>query len=336
VAGSWQKRARAWADICLAAAVWSAIAMAAVLIASQLFGWDGNELLAGMQALTPYVVLLLVPTTALAQLRRRHVAGVTSSVLGVAGLTLLAPIVFTDGPDAARDTQGVDVASVNLLYTNPDVDAVADLLVDRDADVIVFTEYTEGHHARLLDASLASSYPHRVVRPGPEALGVAVWSRLELDVRPGPPTVNHNVDVLVDGPDGPFRLLAVHTPTPVYDFRPWLDDLATIGEAAQGTPSTPTLVIGDFNASYWHPAFRQILDRGFTDAHIATGDGFSSSWPAGGALPAFVRLDHALTGFGLVPTWVDDFPIPGSDHTGFEVTVAPARAAAPGTLARGG
>jgi endonuclease/exonuclease/phosphatase (EEP) superfamily protein YafD len=307
-----------------------------VLIASQLFGWHGNELLAGIQALTPYVVLLLAPTTALALLLRRHVAGVTSSVLGVAGLALVAPVVFADGPDAAQGARGVEVASVNLLYTNPDVDAVADLLVDRDADVIVFTEYTEEHHARLLDSALVSSYPHRLVRPGPAALGVAVWSRLELDVRDGPATVNHNVDVLVDGPDRPFRLLGVHTPTPVYDFQPWLDDLATIEEAAHGRPSIPTLVIGDFNASYWHPAFRRILDHGFTDAHIAAGDGFSSSWPAGAAVPAFVRLDHALTGFGLVSTSVDDFPIPGSDHTGFEVTVAPTRAAAPGTLAHGG
>ena len=336
MARSWKERSRAWARTCLAAAVWAVIATGAVLVASQLLGWRGNALLASIQALTPYVVLLLALITALTLFLRRHLASVASSLLGVVGLALVAPVVFADGPAAAPGAEGVEVVSVNLLYTNPDVDAVADLLVDRDADVVVFTEYTEEHHARLVDSALALGYTHRLVRPGPGALGVAVWSRLELDARAGPPTVNHSVDVLVDGPDGAFRLLGVHTPTPVYDFHPWLDDLSTIEEAAGAAPSLPTLVIGDFNASYWHPAFRQILDVGFTDAHIAAGEAFSGSWPAGGAVPAFVRLDHALTGFGLVSTSVDDFPIPGSDHTGFEVTVAPARAAAPGTLARGG
>jgi hypothetical protein len=38
-----------------------------------------------------------------------------------------------------------------------------------------------------------------------------------------------------------------------------------------------------------------------------------------------VRLDHALTAGGLVSTDVDDFHVPGSDHRGLVVTVAPAR-----------
>jgi hypothetical protein len=38
-----------------------------------------------------------------------------------------------------------------------------------------------------------------------------------------------------------------------------------------------------------------------------------------------VRLDHALTVGGLVSADVVDFEIPGSDHRGLMVTVAPAR-----------
>ena len=85
------------------------------------------------------------------------------------------------------------------------------------------------------------------------------------------------------------------------------------------------MVVGDFNASFWHPDFRALLDDGFTDAHIAAGKGFSASWPTDRWYPPFVRLDHALTTDSLVSTDVEDFDIAGSDHRGFVVTVAPAR-----------
>ncbi len=83
-------------------------------------------------------------------------------------------------------------------------------------------------------------------------------------------------------------------------------------------------MIGDFNASYWHPAFRDLLRQGLTDAHMALGKGWSTSWPTDEFIPPFVRLDHTLTGNGLVSTDVDDFRLTGSDHAAFVVTVKPA------------
>jgi endonuclease/exonuclease/phosphatase (EEP) superfamily protein YafD len=119
-------------------------------------------------------------------------------------------------------------------------------------------------------------------------------------------------------------VVAMHVPTPLVAFEAWRRDLHTaeqIGRDATG----PTMVIGDFNATYWHPDFRRLLDAGFVDAHTASGQGFSTSWPTDSLVPPFVRLDHALTIGGLVATEVDDFEIPGSDHRGFVVTVSPAR-----------
>ena len=128
----------------------------------------------------------------------------------------------------------------------------------------------------------------------------------------------------MDGPDGPIRLLGVHPPTPISFFDGWVDDLATFGGLGANAQQ-PTLIIGDFNASYWHPSFRDLLGEGFTNAHTAHGRGFSTSWPTDEWFPAFVRLDHALTGNGLVSTGVEDFNVPGSDHRGFVVSVVPAQ-----------
>jgi endonuclease/exonuclease/phosphatase (EEP) superfamily protein YafD len=95
------------------------------------------------------------------------------------------------------------------------------------------------------------------------------------------------------------------------------------------------LVVGDFNATYWHPPFRRLTGDGLTDAHVVHGRGLSVSWPTDLVIPPFVRLDHVLTGNGLIPTEIVDFDVPGSDHRGFVVTVVPADRGGPGTPAPG-
>jgi hypothetical protein len=73
------------------------------------------------------------------------------------------------------------------------------------------------------------------------------------------------------------------------------------------------------------PSVPRHPSQGFTDAHTTHGRGFSTSWLTDEWMPAFVRLDHALTGDGLVSTGVEDFTVPGSDHRVFVVSVAPAQ-----------
>ncbi len=86
------------------------------------------------------------------------------------------------------------------------------------------------------------------------------------------------------------------------------------------------MVIGDFNASYWHPDFRRMLDAGLVDAHTALGKGFSTivadrSTRSRRSSGSTMRSRHLTS----CRRKVADFEIPGSDHRGFIVTVVPAR-----------
>jgi endonuclease/exonuclease/phosphatase (EEP) superfamily protein YafD len=291
---------------------------------SQVLGRVRPMVLAGAQALTPQLTVAMAPLAAHALWRRRDAMALSATVVGLGGLLLAAPVAGTRRTVAALDATGPRIATVNLLYTNVEIAAVADDLLTRDLDVIAFTEYTAEHREVLTAHRLAARYPHRIDREGPRAEGVAVWSRMPLDEGTRVPTINNSIDAVVDAPDGPIRLFAVHTPTPLYDFGAWMQDLATIRRVAAESGG-PTVVIGDLNATYWHPAFRDILAEGYADALTAAGRGFSASWPIGRRVPPFAQLDHALVGRGLVPTGAANFPIPGSDHRGLVVTVAPAR-----------
>jgi endonuclease/exonuclease/phosphatase (EEP) superfamily protein YafD len=320
---------RRHADRLVGTVAWGAVGVGGTIALSQLSRWRGTRLLVSAQALTPYVAPSLAPVALWATRRARPRLAAGAAAVAATCLVLVAPVLRSRaGPAPALRSRGVRVAAVNLLYTNGRTAEIASELSRRDLDVIVFTECTEMHLEVMSAHALADRYRHRLDRPGPRAKGVAVWSRLELSGHRELATVNHSIDVTVDGPDGPFRLIGVHTPTPLYDLDEWIADLATIRDAAaQG--SAPTLLIGDFNATYWHRGFRRLLEAGFVDAHVASGRGLATSWPVGAITPPFAQLDHALTARGVVATDVENFDIPGSDHRAVAVTVRPALRATP-------
>ena len=304
---------------------WLTVAFVGLITLSQAVGRSGFAVVAVTQSLTPYLAVALVAVVIVALIRRRLmiVTVATAAAFGIA--VVGTPLAFPNPqPVAAAGTTGLRIASLNLWYQNPDIDAVADVVATLDADVIVFSEYTRGHQAALEASALADEYPYRLQRQELNATGIGVWSRFPTASPEELADSDDSVAVVVRAPDGDVHVVAMHLPTPISDVEAWRNELAAAARIGRDAVE-PTLLIGDLNSSYWHPPFRRLLDVGFVDAHVADGAGFTTSWPTDWWLPPFVRLDHALTTGGLVSTDVDDFEIPGSDHRGLVVTVAPAR-----------
>jgi endonuclease/exonuclease/phosphatase (EEP) superfamily protein YafD len=310
-------------------AAWTIVAGIGAITLTQALGWAISPLVVVAQTLTPYLGVIVTVVALVALRARRLLMTTVAAAIGFGIVVLGTPLAFPgEQADPIDGAAGLEVASVNLLYRNDRIDDVAEQMDRLTADVIVLTEYTEEHQAALLASPVAERYPYRTDRAGPRGDGVAIWSALPVDVAEHPDTDSTSIDVTVSGPDGDVRVVAVHLPTPLDDFESWGHDLRAAAEIGR-TASGPTLLIGDFNASYWHPDFRSVLDAGFVDAHTATGSGFSTSWPTTWPIPPFVRLDHALTTGGLVATHAEDFDVAGSDHLGMIVTVAPTRPATP-------
>lgn len=306
---------------------WIATASIGFVAISQALGFTWIPALWALQALTPLVLATAAPLALIALLaRRRAMAAVNLGVL-VALVWLVFPVVFPDDPGTpAPDARRLTIVSGNVYYRTDRPAEIAAALLALDADVIAMTEFSAPVEDAFALLDPGGEYPFVAARAPGDRNGVAVYSRYPIvDRTIAPIGQGLAVDVVLDVDGVATRVVVVH-PLPGTDgvsLEAWTGDLASIGRIADpDADGARTLIVGDFNATRWHPAFRGLLRRGWRNAHEVLGDGWSRSWPTGGSLPAVVRIDHALVGDAVAVTDVRDVALPGSDHRGFVVTVA--------------
>ena len=300
---------------------WAALAVVLLVSFTQLAGIDDRRIVAVLQALTPFVLLSAVPIGAVALLYRKYPMAIVSVVPLVVFAVLAAPLVLASSPPAVDDTAPrFTLTFANLLAKNATPEQAAADVAATDADVLVLGEFTPAF-ATAFEALVGTRYPYRAEHPLPTPAGIAVWSKfpirtggvIDLEGRP-------TIDLVLDVDGRAARVIGVHPSPPTHDAAYWVQQLRDIGDlAADG--DVPTIIVGDFNGSRWHPSFRELLDRGWTDVHEALGEGWSVSWPTdeGVLPPTFVRLDHALFGTGIAPVELRDYAVTGSDHEAFMV-----------------
>jgi endonuclease/exonuclease/phosphatase (EEP) superfamily protein YafD len=275
-----------------------------------------------VQSLLPWSLAPSVPIAAAAATTRRPKLALASLAVAAAGVAISAPLCRRRAAPAPA-TPVLRIAHANLLFPNRRVAEAEELLAYPDLDVLTFSEYTPAHADTLHRVGLAERFPYYVEKPQPLASGTALWSRHPLTEQPGPEIdlAHQLVCADVHGP-ALVRVIVIHTQSPIAHHRGWRDDLALLGTVPDGAP--PSVMIGDFNAAWWHPEFRDLLDDRWRDAHHEVGRGLSVSWPVGGGRVPFVRLDHALVDGGLTVVDVADIAVAGSDHRGLVVSVSPA------------
>jgi endonuclease/exonuclease/phosphatase (EEP) superfamily protein YafD len=307
---------------------WVVVGVMAAVLTTQVAGWSGSKVVVTAQAASSYLFALAPPLAVAAGVTGRWPMLAVAVAVSAGLVAMCWPLWFPPAQSAAADhASPLRVFHGNLLYYNGRTADLARAVVDIDADVIAFTEYTEVHAGGMYVSPLAQSFPYRIEHPDPRAGGSAIWSRFPLTEVTAPPSLYQSSAAVVAAPD-PVTLFVVHPPNPLDHLRYWHDELERLA-ALRHAASPPAIVVGDFNATYWHPPFRRLLAAGWRDAHHLAGRGFSSSWPDDKAwLPPFLRLDHALVDDSLVVTAVSDVDLPGSDHRGLIVTVAVSQRAA--------
>ncbi len=317
--------------------VWSAIGWLTVLGGAGLWalyriGYSGAWPVVVLQSGLP---ILLVPSWAVAALalvaRRRVLAGAAVMVT-VASLTMIVPLVVpTSRPAWVAQAPTLRVLEANLYYDNDRKAEAVRRLLAADADVLVLAEVNRSWLAAFTAGGLDDRYPFQVTRPSEwGGFGSAILSKVPPDRTPvdraGSRPMSSSAVIV-----GSRRveIVAVHTQSPSLpvDLDHWQRDIAAAdARRDDASDGSRVMLVGDFNAAYWHAPFRRLLTGGWHDAHQALGRGMNASWPnvgvLGTVLGPFTRLDHAVLSPGVVATNVAELDVPGSDHRGFVLTVA--------------
>ena len=188
-------------------------------------------------------------------------------------------------------------------------------------------------------------FPHRIIdiEGDPEYI-TGVFSRLPFQdgsgvvVAPGRLRIVR-ADLDVDG--APFVLLATHLEANLErgGHPRWRAQVASLAEIAARAPSR-TVIAGDMNSSIDRPPVDDLLERGYTDAHVALGRGLDLSLklaPKGplASVGPVARVDHMLMAGDVRAIEITRLRAPGSDHVPFAATLAVRRPVAaddqPGT-----
>jgi endonuclease/exonuclease/phosphatase (EEP) superfamily protein YafD len=306
---------------------WAVTAVLVFVLFTQTFGsGSDSSTIFVLQSLTPYLFPMAVPIGLAALVTRRRALAAANGAVLVGLVVLAAPLV--NHPDPAPvdpDAPTLSVFFANVRWDSDDVVRAADDVLDTRADVVAMSEVTPAMVATLDALGAAEEYPHRVGTPHDGTDGVVLWSRLPLantvvDRVEGRQVVH--ASVVIEGRE--LRVVVGHPAPPLTDGGrdAWVPALAQLNALAR-EGDTPTLLVADVNASWWHPPYRRTLTDGLNDVHQVLGNGFSVSWPTDRRLvPAFTRLDHALYDGAVQPLDIDDIAISGSDHDAFVVQVA--------------
>jgi endonuclease/exonuclease/phosphatase (EEP) superfamily protein YafD len=234
----------------------------------------------------------------------------------------------SDSPELLPEGS-LTVLSSNVEYGGADVEEIS-RLAQQGVDAIALQEVTPDFEDALVQAGLFDEFPHHVGTASEGAKGSLLLSRTPLElIDSTEDTVFDNLlaTTTVDGVL--WHLAVVHTAPPQMGAKAWTEDAADVGTMVDPYTDQNLLLVGDFNAIEQHHTMRELTADGALHSLAVHGRGrgeglWEPTWPVGGTVPLFARIDHALVGrhvSGPRPVYAT---IPGTDHRALRVTVSPA------------
>ena len=208
----------------------------------------------------------------------------------------LSPFYLPAEQPAAGETQ-VRLLSLNVLYTNKDYDAVEQLVVDVDPDIICFVEFSAEWQAAF--ATRLPEYKHVRYQPRGGLLGNVIYSRVPFspidedvpvqDIKLGFAAAKFDFDGQV------VNLVNIHTSSPGR-FQRWIwreEHIMDIERlAGRFSWREHVVMVGDFNCTSHSRSFRRmILESRMRDSRA--GKGIQNSWPSW-LMPLQICIDHVL------------------------------------------
>lgn len=303
---------------------WAATAAVCAYALIRLFGLDSGWILVVTIAFVPYVAGAALLGAGVQAVLRHWRAAIATAAAALAMAAVILPRALPDEQPAAEGFE-LRVMSVNAYVGTTNLEHIVDLVDRYEPDLLSIQELTPAAYEELAVLGLEEKLPHVMAEPAGQAVGTGIYARhpVERLESSEPDGIFHQIAAEVTLPDGSqARFMAVHTASPGRaDWIPsWEADFAQLPRPAG---DVPWILAGDFNATLDHRTLRETLERGYTDAADATGEGMATTWrPVAGHLrPPAVTLDHVLVEERIAVRAFEVLDKNGSDHAPVIATV---------------
>ncbi|WP_308170541.1 endonuclease/exonuclease/phosphatase family protein [[Mycobacterium] fortunisiensis] len=286
---------------------------------------------------TPYLILLTVPAMVLLLLARQRLAAAVCVAIAAAGIWSQLPLFVGSSHTTAPDDLSVRLMQANIRLGEADARSIVDTVVDERVDLLTVVELTPAAVGRLDEAGLSRTLQYSFVRPRDGGGGAGIFSRFPLqDGALLDGYALHNVKAVAQIPGAaPTEVYALH-PVPPYPEPSWKWVYELRRLHAEFAAQTRPLIVGaDFNSTYDHRQFRDLLRDSaadgvgaLLDAQEYLGAGILATYPADRRFPALLAIDKILTR-GPTPIAIRRVDLPGSDHHGLIGDIRVQRAGEP-------
>jgi endonuclease/exonuclease/phosphatase (EEP) superfamily protein YafD len=266
-----------------------------------------------------YAILLTATTLGLLLLRSWRMA-----LLSLTGLLLNLAFVlplYLGSPGNAAPGPTLVVMHFNVNTANTDRAGVA-AEINRHAPDLLFVQEVNPDWLDALDAALVD-YERLVAEPRTDNFGIACYGRIDrlgdvtearaYDITDGVSQIP-TIEIAFEYDGRVVRVLSIHPLPPVsVDYAAVRNAVLDAAGEWSAKQSGPHLIVGDFNATPWSTAFRDMQAAGdLFNSQI--GFGRAPTWPAGLGSLGMIPIDHLLHSgdFVTVERLVGDAN--GSDH----------------------
>jgi endonuclease/exonuclease/phosphatase family metal-dependent hydrolase len=279
-------------------------------------GLGGGYPFVALVAFTPYVAALSVLVLAVALVARaRWEAGAAAVVVVLLAVAVLPRAVPHQPTGPIEGGVPYDVLTSNARLGEADAGSIAAMVREGEVDLLAVQELTHDVADRLRDDGIDELLPHQELSPAEAgSSGAGLYSRYplrRLDDVPG--GISPQVHALAAVPGaGEVELVSVHPypPTGTSAAR-WLEGLEGLPRA---TPGRIRILPGDFNSTFDHEPFRDLVGSGYVDAAAARGKGLAMTWPSGRVFPPQVAIDHVLADDRVHVAAAEIHTVPDTDH----------------------
>lgn len=234
-------------------------------------------------------------------------------------------LMALEHPDRYDDV--ARVMTLNVYKGQADADQVVKTVSDNRVEVLALQEVSEDFVDRLHKAGIDRYLPHEQLSTSSKEYANGLWTAAPMQ-SPSKDDVGSRSSMMpaasIDFDRGKtsVRFVSVHTTSPQPgSWNAWRRSVSDLGKLRKHE-HTRYVLLGDFNATYDHAVFRDMLGERFSDGARQAGHGMSMTWPANRApLPRLVAIDHVVVDRDIRANRLQTIPIDGSDHAALLATV---------------